>query len=58
MAIERLFHWKCDYCKKETQKHDYGMPTGWVFIKKMGGPVPHACDECRKTLPVTTKIGE
>lgn len=46
MSLERYFEWTCDYCGKVENKHDYGLPEGWVFIKKMGC-VPHACPACR-----------
>lgn len=58
MSLERLFHWTCDFCKKAVQKRDYGLPPGWAFVKQIGGPVPHACEQCKDNLPPGTRVGE
>lgn len=54
--FDRIFIWTCDYCKKVVQKHDYGLPLEWVYIKTMGN-VPHACEECKIKLSPEVKTG-
>lgn len=54
--MRRVFIWTCDYCEIQTQKADYGLPDGWVYVKKIG-PVPHACPDCVPNLPPGTQTG-
>lgn len=50
--FERVFIWTCNLCGTSVQRTNYGLPPGWIYIKKMGD-VPHACGECALTLPTT-----
>lgn len=57
MLIDRIFVWVCDYCKTRVEKSTYGLPEGWVHIKRMGA-VPHACGECALLLPTHVQTSE
>jgi hypothetical protein len=56
MALERIFVWTCDTCGKRVEKHDYGLPPGWYYVKTIG-KVPHVCEECLPKLPAGTQVG-
>lgn len=41
--------YRCDYCGK----HEHGkrnIPDGWIWVKT-GGPIKHACPQCRDKVP-------
>lgn len=49
---KRVFIWTCDSCSKAVEKHDYGLPKGWLVIPanvSQRKDTSHACcNSCAK----------
>lgn len=45
--IEKIHRWTCDSndCRKEFNLTRYGLPNGWMWLRK-DGEIQHACPDC------------
>lgn len=48
MAVIRIFRWTCDRCGITAEKHDYGLPSEWIWIPNGFRGVLHRCGPCQE----------
>jgi hypothetical protein len=51
-----LHHFKCDDCQENVYVRTF--PKGWCLTTPKMGAIMHHCNECRKKLPIGTRVFE